>query len=154
MARKVELGPPRFKPLRVKSAQVQKLFRWLDAQPEFSVPPGEISVAFLNEVDLAKVHDDFLDDPSPTDVITFPGDPDEDFAGEILVSAERAANEAPKHSHTFAEELTLYLVHGWLHLAGLDDLEETNRPTMRAAEKLLMDRARAEGVVPEFSLVD
>lgn len=150
MPRTVQIGPPQFEPLHFAAAEVEALFHWLDQQSEFSIPPGDLSIAFLDEKALAQVHADFLGDPSPTDVITFPGDPAEDFAGEILVSAERALAEAPKYGHCLARELTLYLVHGWLHLAGLDDIEEEDRKAMRAAEEKLMQSAESAGKVPEF----
>lgn len=152
MVRTIHLAPPQFKRLRYRVPEVRALFHWLDTQPEYTVPTGELSVSFLDEEALAQVHDDFLDDPTPTDVITFPGDPDHDFAGEILVSAERATFMAVEHGLSFPEEVTLYLVHGWLHLAGLDDREPEDRELMRAGEKLLMNRLRAESRFPHFIL--
>lgn len=152
MVRIIHLAPPQFKRLRYRVAEVRALFHWLDCQPEHRVPQGELSVSFLDEASLAQVHGDFLDDPTPTDVITFPGDPDHDFGGEILVSAERAVFMAQEHGLTFPEELSLYLIHGWLHLAGLDDREPEDREAMRAGEKLLMNRLRAESRVPHFLL--
>ena len=54
------------------------------------VPGGDLSIAILSDAKVAEIHGDFLDDPTETDVITFPGDPDMEFAGEICVSADRA----------------------------------------------------------------
>lgn len=119
---------------------------------EWTVPPGELSVAFLNDADLARLHGQFLDDPSPTDVITFPGDPDMDFAGEICVSWERASAEAAARGTGLNHELTLYLVHGWLHLAGLDDRTEDDRAVMRAAEAEVLSRLVADCLLPDFRI--
>jgi probable rRNA maturation factor len=52
----------------------------------------------------------------------------------------------------FATELTLYVVHGWLHLAGYDDLQPAKKRRMRAAEKRAMTLLRTTDAVPEFRL--
>jgi probable rRNA maturation factor len=116
------------------------------------VPPGELSLAFLTDAALARIHDDFLDDPSTTDVITFEGNAALQSAGEICVSADTAAAFAATHDRDFSEELTLYVVHGWLHLAGYDDLKPAKKRRMRAAESRAMDLLRAAKALPRFKL--
>ena len=96
-------------------------------------PPGELSIAAMTDSALARIHARFLDDPKATDVITFSGEPAFGTAGEICVSADTAERFAVKKSHDFSAELTLYVVHGWLHLAGYDDLEPKLKRRMRAA---------------------
>lgn len=105
-------------------------------------PDGELSVAFLTDAALAKLHADFLDDPTKTDVITFEGAPEMGVAGEVCVSVDTAANYAKEHGREFAEELMLYVVHGWLHLAGYDDLQPAKKRKMRAAEARAMKLLR------------
>lgn len=130
-------------------ATLPALIHWLDAHPgPWRLPPGELSLALLSEEALADLHGRFLDDPSPTDVITFPGDPDDDFAGEICLSAERAHDEATCRREPFARELTLYVIHGWLHLCGLDDRTEPDRDVMRAAEARLLSDLEAADRLP------
>jgi probable rRNA maturation factor len=99
-----------------------------------SCPPGELSLVFLTDPALARLHADFLADPSVTDVITFEGDPALGFAGEICVSVDTAAAYARRTGRDFARELLLYVVHGWLHLAGYDDLQPAKKRRMRRAE--------------------
>lgn len=117
------------------------------------VPPGELSIAFLTDSALARLHASFLDDPSPTDVITFAGAPAFGQAGEICVSADKARAFAAGHRHDFSEELTLYVVHGWLHLAGHDDRQPARKKRMRAAEARALTLLRAGRAVPKFALV-
>jgi len=116
------------------------------------VPPGELSVSFLTDAALAKLHADYLDDPTTTDVITFEGDVTMDHAGDICVSADTALAFAVKHKLPFAEELLRYVIHGWLHLAGYDDLEPRKKRRMRAAEERALKLLRAAGRLPVFSL--
>jgi probable rRNA maturation factor len=89
-------------------------------------------------------------DPSPTDVITFAGDPAVDSAGEICVSADTAARYAQSQRRDFSRELTLYIVHGWLHLAGYDDLQPARKRVMRRAEARAMKLLAAAEVIPVF----
>ena len=115
-------------------------------------PPGELSIAFLTDAALAGLHGRFLHDPSATDVITFAGDPAPGPAGEICLSVDAARAFARKHRRDFSAELTLYLVHGWLHLAGHDDLEPAKKRRMRAAEARAMALLRRAGAMPDFRM--
>jgi probable rRNA maturation factor len=112
----------------------------------------ELSVAFLTDGALAQLHAVFLDDPKTTDVITFEGNPALGTAGEICVSVDTAAASAREHGHDFSVELTLYVVHGWLHLAGHDDLVPAKKRVMRRAEARAMRFLEHAGAMPKFSL--
>jgi probable rRNA maturation factor len=116
------------------------------------VPPGELSLAFLTDSAMARLHASFLGDPSPTDVITFEGTPKLGQAGEICVSADTALAFATGRGRDFSEELTLYVVHGWLHLAGHDDRSPADKKRMRAAEARSLALLRTRGMIPEFVL--
>lgn len=151
-----ELGVRNAHPrLRLPRDAVKRVVGVLDAQAEKFLggcPPGELSVVFLTDPALARIHADFMGDPTPTDVITFEGDPAAGLAGEICVSVDTARAYARGHGRDFAEELTLYLVHGWLHLAGYDDLQPARKRRMRAAEKRALTLLRAARAVPAFRL--
>lgn len=113
---------------------------------------GELSLVFLTDAALAQLHADFLGDPGTTDVITFEGNPALGTAGEICVSADTAAAYAREHGRNFSEELTLYLVHGWLHLAGHDDVVPAKKRIMRRAEARAMRLLVRAAAMPRFSL--
>ncbi len=115
-------------------------------------PPGDLSLVFLTDPALARIHADFLDDPTTTDVITFEGDASFGSAGEICVSADTAAAYARQHGRDFSAELTLYVIHGWLHLAGYDDLQPAKKRRMRAAEARAQAILAAAGLAPRFRL--
>ena len=144
--------------LRVDWASVRRAFAVLDAaharftpEPGAPAPTGELSVAFLTDDALAALHGRFLDDPTTTDVITFAADPALGTGGEICVSADTAARCARERKGDLGAELTLYLVHGWLHLAGHDDLEPRRKRAMRRAEARALRLLAAAGALPEFS---
>ncbi len=146
--------------LRVPRGSVERLVAILDAQAArlaprgSSMPAGELSVVFLDDPALATLHADFLGDPSTTEVITFEGAPALGVAGEICVSADTALTYARRHEREFASELALYVVHGWLHLAGHDDLEPLRKRAMRRAEARAMRMLTAAGAVPGFTLAN
>ena len=125
------------------------------------VPPGELTFVFLTDAALARLHADFLQDPSPTDVITFPGDPGLGLAGEVCISVDAAVRhcQATKvkaggaaMAKCVSTELTLYVVHGWLHLAGYDDLVPAKKRAMRRAEVRALALLRAHRALADFDL--
>ena len=154
--------------LRLDRRAIKQAIALLDARADDfrgGCPAGELSLVFLTDTALAQLHADFLDDPSITDVITFEGDPAAGFAGEICVSVDAALRQtSPQHASSmrplpqkllpaFSAELTLYLVHGWLHLAGYDDLQPAKKREMRRAEKRAMTLLPKIGdCLPKFSL--
>jgi probable rRNA maturation factor len=154
-------GHPR---LQLDRRAIIALIRTLDAHAEKfrgGCPPGDLSLAFLTDPALARLHANFLADPAVTDVITFAGDPAHGLAGEICISADAAVRQAcaePRQRtaiarKNFSDELSLYLVHGWLHLAGYDDLAPAKKREMRAAESRAMKLIGAGGPSPRFQLV-
>jgi probable rRNA maturation factor len=145
--------------LRLDRRAVIRVIQMLDAQHAALATrhsaidsPHELSIVFLTDAALTQLHAEFLNDPTTTDVITFEGNSALGIAGEICVSVDTAAAFAREHGRDFAAELTLYIVHGWLHLAGHEDLSPAKKRVMRRAEARAMrilERARA---VPRFLL--
>ncbi len=145
----------RHRRLRVSRRSVASAVRLLDSNAGSFLggcPPGELSVAFLTDGALAAIHGRYLADLSRTDVITFSGDPAHGTAGEICVSADAAARHAARVRADLSREMTLYLVHGWLHLAGYDDRGPGPRRRMRRAEARAMRLLARAGAVPRFKL--
>ena len=148
----IHIAHPR---LKLDKRAVAAVVHTLDSQANKFLggcPAGEISLAFITDKAIARIHADFLSDPTPTDVITFEGNAALGSGGEICVSADTAATYAAQHGHEFSQELTLYVVHGWLHLAGYDDLKPEKKRRMRAAEKRAMALLTAAKTLPKFSL--
>jgi len=122
--------------VRVAAAPVVAVVHALDRMRSYRCPRGALSIAFLGDRETSQVHADYLDDPSVTDVITFPGEdhPGEPFAGEICVNIDQARRAAKEHGVTLATELRLYVAHGWLHLSGLRDGNRKESAAMRVGE--------------------
>ena len=135
--------------LQISAESVENCLQQLDQAEPFIVTPGSIAVAFVTPEGSAQLHRDFFDDPEPTDVMTFPGDPEDNHAGDIAICPQIAAESARRESLPFDTELTLYLVHAWLHLAGLDDQDAEDRRRMRQAENRLMQLLQTSGACLE-----
>ena len=126
--------------------------RAMDSFGVCAIPNGELSIAFLDDDTVRVMHGEFLGDATSTDVITFPGDMDKDFAGEICISVECAAQNAQDSGTEISEELMLYVIHGWLHLAGLGDGTAEEAAEMRRREKDVMDFLRKRNLMVDFSI--
>jgi len=123
------------------------------AASKFKLNPGTLSIVFVNDATIKQLHESFLDDPSPTDVITFSANPDFDSAGEICISIDEAIKNAKSFSTTISHEITLYLIHGWLHLFGFDDKNEKAIKAMRQAEKDAFNLIDLKDTIPEYQIV-
>lgn len=138
--------------LEYEESEIERLIHTLDKAGAFDAPPGELSIAFVERDYIAQLHDQFMGDPSATDVITFPADPDLDQAGEIIVCPQVAQAFAKKENLNFSDELSLYLVHGYLHLCGFDDIDDSDRSLMRRAEQQALEIVRKAKALPTFTL--
>ena len=96
------------------------------------VQVAEVEISVVSDAEIARVHEDFLDDPTPTDVITF-------HHGEILISADTAVRQGAEHGLTLDRELALYLIHGLLHLGGWDDHDADEAAEMAGHQFRILD---------------
>jgi probable rRNA maturation factor len=125
---------------------------------------AELSVLFVDEMSIAELNSRFLGKDGPTDVLAFPIDeepvesgrsPDsggtgpglpsepEDapvLLGDIVICPAVAYRNAAEHAGTFEDELALLIVHGLLHLMGMDHDEEDEAEEMEAKERELLGR--------------
>ena len=108
----------------------------------------ELAIHFVDEKEIAAMHDEFFDDPSVTDCISFPVDDETEthyrVLGEIFVCPQVAIDYAEEHQGDPYEETSLYVAHGILHLLGYRDIEEEDRKEMRLAEQRVMQSLRSQ----------
>lgn len=97
----------------------------------------ELGLHFVGLRKISQLHAEYFDDPTPTDCISFPYD-DPVFLGEIFVCPEIAKSHVDRFGGNLEKEITLYVVHGFLHLLGFDDLNKQEREKMRAEEEKWM----------------
>ncbi len=83
--------------------------------------------------ELTRLNRQFLGRDYPTDVLSFPAPGPDGFLGEIAISADRAAEQAARYGHSVEAEIGILLLHGVLHLAGMDHERDGGR--MARAER-------------------
>lgn len=91
----------------------------------------EVEISLVDDDTITQVHADFMALPEPTDVITFQH-------GEILLSVDTAARQASAYDRTPFDEVTLYVIHGLLHLAGYEDKTPEAFEEMRAQQEAIL----------------
>ncbi|MCA9133960.1 MAG: rRNA maturation RNase YbeY [Planctomycetales bacterium] len=94
------------------------------------------SIAIVDDATMQQLNSQRLGHDWPTDVISFvlDGQPGA-VEGEVIASAETAERTSARVGTTAGDELLLYVVHGLLHVAGLDDITPEQALAMRRAEQ-------------------
>ncbi len=89
----------------------------------------QITCLIADDRELRRLNRQFRNLNFPTDVLSFPSD----HGGEIAISLDRAAAQAAEYGHPLADEVRILMLHGALHLSGMD--HETDSGEMAKAEK-------------------
>lgn len=95
---------------------------------------GEVDVLLTSDAEIKTLNRTFRHKNKATDVLSFPA-PEEIFdehAGDLAISLDTAQGQAASFGHSLAEEVRVLMLHGLLHLAGMD--HETDRGEMAARE--------------------
>jgi probable rRNA maturation factor len=110
----------------------------------------EASIHFVDTPTICDLHEQFFNDPSTTDCISFPMDDAEEegyrILGDVFVCPETADNYVKSNGGDLYHEITLYVVHGLLHLLGYDDIEEDDQVLMRAEEARYLKQVAAKNL--------
>jgi probable rRNA maturation factor len=128
-------------------------------------PLVELSVLLVDEATMADLHERWMGEPGPTDVLAFPmdelrppnqaggrsdrgpatePDPMPGLLGDVVLCPEVAAAQAAKAGHSLTSELDLLCTHGILHLLGYDHADEAEHATMFGLQDKLLAQWRAE----------
>jgi probable rRNA maturation factor len=103
---------------------------------QFGVSHLSVSIAIVDDPTIQQLNREHLDHDWPTDVISFIIERTaERVDGEVIASADTAESICVEAGWSREDELLLYIVHGLLHIAGLDDIAEDERQQMRLAEQ-------------------
>jgi probable rRNA maturation factor len=112
------------------------------------IKSAEISLAFVDNATIKRLNRQFLDHDEPTDVLSFPLSTRGTLEGELIIGVEIARAEARSRGHDVQSELTLYIVHGLLHLCGYDDHTARDAREMRRRERLHLERLGLPQISP------
>src|SRR5262245_44236116 len=112
---------------------------------------AEISLAFVDNPTIQRLNRQFLDHDEPTDVLSFPlAEPGaKKLAGEVVIGAEVAQEQAARRGYDTQAELALYVIHGLLHLCGYDDKSAQAAAEMRQRERHYLRQLGLPDIAPE-----
>jgi len=128
----------------IESAEAERAHldaAWLSRLLDFAIQSE-------NATGIQTLHRDFLNDDTPTDVLSFAAETDEFFPidagtgrylGDIAVSWDTAAAQGPEAGLTTEREVAFLTLHGLLHLLGTDDATDADRAAMHARQHALLD---------------
>lgn len=113
---------------------VGKIRRYLQIEIE------ALTVNFISENDLLEINKKYLHHDFYTDIITFNYSGDNKLIdGEIFISYENAIENAKKYKANFLEEIGRLIIHGILHLTGLNDKSKSEKILMKKKENELLN---------------
>ena len=109
---------------------------------------AEVSVTFVDNEEIRRLNARFRDKDSETDVLSFPlgengeydinHDTGAKLLGDVVISMEKAAEQAQTFGHSFEREVCYLTVHSMLHLLGYDHMEPEEKRVMRVKEETVM----------------
>lgn len=112
-------------------------------------PLVDVGIIFVDEDAMTELHLKWMDEPGPTDVLSFPMDElrpgselvpsPEGVLGDIVVCPQVAASQAEKAGHATIDEILLLVTHGMLHLVGFDHAEPEEEKEMFGLQRQFLD---------------
>jgi probable rRNA maturation factor len=114
---------------------------------EYRQPAAEVEVNFVDEVTICRLHQEFFDDVSPTDIITFDLGlaPDATRRAALCICVEAAMRHAARYRVSPEVEIQRLVIHGVLHLLGYDDQSPAQRRRMRRREHQVLTLIANQG---------
>ncbi|TMU85582.1 rRNA maturation RNase YbeY [Bacillus sp. BHET2] len=112
---------------------------------------SEVSVTFVTNERIQEINQEYRDKDQPTDVISFAleelGEDEVEIIGgniprvlgDIIISIDRAKEQAEEYNHSFSRELGFLALHGFLHLLGYDHIEEDDEKKMFQRQRDILD---------------
>ncbi len=106
---------------------------------------AQLSVVLVSNKEIQKLNKTWMGKDYATDVLSFPMDLDEPPAGlpyeigELIISLEKAVEQADEYGHSFERELAFLFVHGCLHVLGFDHMNSKDEKDMFDRQKEILD---------------
>ncbi|MED4370728.1 rRNA maturation RNase YbeY [Bacillus licheniformis] len=132
-------------------AEIEKLLQFAAAE-EGVADGAEVSVTIVNNEEIQKINKEYRGKDYPTDVISFAFEEDGEgeveiigadmppVLGDIIISVDKAREQAEEYGHSLMRELGFLTVHGFLHLLGYDHMTEEEEKEMFTKQKEILNR--------------
>jgi len=131
----------------VPADQVRALLEHSLVQLQLS-PECEVNLVFVDENEMTELHIKWMDEPGPTDVLSFPMDMPENpgdavTLGDIVIAPTVAAAQATTAGHSAEHEIFILAAHGLLHILGYDHANKEDEKVMFALQEDLVKNWKA-----------
>ena len=133
----------------VDTTRVQKLAGFVRDELRLH-PMVDVGIIFVDEAPMEELHIKWMDEPGPTDVLSFPMDElrpgseelpsPEGVLGDIVVCPQVAARQAATAGHQPINEILLLVTHGMLHLVGFDHATPSEEQEMFSLQRQLLEK--------------
>ena len=137
-------------------------------------PLADLSMLLVDEAHMTNLHEKWMEEPGPTDVLSFPMDelrphsmagpnrargrdsdePEPVLLGDVVLCPPVAVTQAEQHGHSTQEELELLTVHGVLHLLGYDHAEPEEEAEMFGLQNELLRDWRDESAARRTAVTE
>ncbi|MDO4958590.1 MAG: rRNA maturation RNase YbeY [Prevotellaceae bacterium] len=104
---------------------------------------GEVGYLFVDDEKILEVNNEYLGHDYYTDIITFDYDEGDQINGDLVISLDTVKSNAELFGKTYEEELFRVIIHGILHLCGINDKGPGEREIMEAAENKALELAKS-----------
>ena len=109
--------------------------KWIrEVAATYGLKVGEVGYLFCDDEKILSVNKEFLQHDYYTDIITFDYNEDNVINGDLVISLDTVRTNAEKFGKDYDEELRRVIIHGILHLCGINDKGPGERELMEAAE--------------------
>lgn len=113
---------------------------WIKAVAQtYGKKVGEVGYMFVNDEKILEINNEYLGHDYYTDVITFDYDEDDIVNGDIVISLDTVRTNAELFDKAYEDELYRVIIHGILHLCGLNDKGPGEREIMEKAENKALE---------------
>lgn len=128
--------------------QRRKLSTWIkQVTSGYGRKVGDIAYIFCNDDKILEVNQQYLNHDYYTDIITFDYDEDDTISGDIFISIDTVRSNAEERNISFMSELHRVIIHGILHLCGINDKGPGEREVMESSEN------RALALLPDLGII-
>ena len=121
----------------VKMPKIKKrlINKWIKAvAATYGRKTGDIGYMFVDDEKILEVNNEYLGHDYYTDIITFDYDEADVISGDLVISLDTVRTNAEKFGKDYTEELNRVIIHGILHLCGINDKGPGEREIMEANE--------------------
>ena len=126
--------------IKMPKIKKREVTAWIKAvAASYGRKVGEIGYLFVDDEKILEVNNEYLGHNYYTDIITFDYDEGDVINGDMVISLDTVRTNAGQFGKEYDEELYRVIIHGILHLCGIDDKGPGEREIMEAAENKALE---------------